>query len=113
MVQPDILFVANERLEIVHDRGVCGPPDLVVEILSPANAVRDLRQKLALYQRHGVREYWIVDVESRTVDVWTSRESTLDTRHVVTAGGRIESKVLPGLEIGLDEVFAGVDRIQL
>lgn len=113
VVQPDVFFVAEERLRIVRDRGVFGPPDLVVEILSPSNASRDLQQKLALYQRYGVREYWVVDPESRTVDVWSSRESSLDTRRVVCGEGLIQSSILPGLAIGLAEVFAGVERIRL
>ena len=72
-----------------------------------------MRQKLGLYQRYGVREYWIVDIESRTVNIWTGGEEPLDTRHVASAGSRIESKVLPELKIGLDEVFAGVEKIRL
>ena len=113
VVQPDLLFIAAEHMEIVRDRGVFGAPDLVVEILSPSNSWRDLQEKLALYKRYGVREYWIVDVESRTVDVWRSRESALDTRRVVSGDGTIQSSVLPGLEVPLAEVFAGVERIRL
>lgn len=113
VVQPDILFLSEEHLGIMRNRGVFGPPDLVVEILSASNALRDLHQKLGLYQRYGVREYWIVDEENRTVDIWTSGDASLDTRRVAGAGGRIESKVLPGLEIPLAEVFAGVERIPL
>jgi len=113
VVQPDIFFVSSARIGIVRDRGVFGAPDLVVEILSPSNAWRDLQQKLLLYQRHGVREYWIVDIESRTVDAWTSRETPLDIRRVAGAGGTIESSVLPGFMMTLAEVFAGVDEIPL
>ena len=111
VVQPDLLYIAGDRVDILRDRGVFGPPDLAVEILSPASVRRDLQQKLTLYQRYGVREYWIIDLQNRTVDVWTSRESPLDTRRVVTAGGIIESSILPGLAMELDEIFAGIDRI--
>ncbi len=79
VVQPDVFFVGGEKLTMVRDRGVFGAPDLVVEILSPSTVQRDLEKKLGLYQRYGVREYWIVDLESRTVDVWSSCESSLDT----------------------------------
>ena len=69
-VQPDILFVSNERRGIVGEKSVQGPPDLVVEILSPSTAHRDRGVKLDLYARCGVREYWIVDPEEDVVDVW-------------------------------------------
>lgn len=113
VVQPDILYVAEDRLGIVRERGVFGAPDLVVEILSPPHARRDLQQKLALYQAYGVQEYWIVDIENRAVDVWTSRETCLDTRRVICGEGKIRSSILPELEIGLNEVFAGVEKIRL
>jgi Uma2 family endonuclease len=69
-VQPDILFVSNERLDIVGEDWLRGAPDLVIEILSPGTAARDRNIKLKLYQRHGVAEYWIVDPRNKTVEVW-------------------------------------------
>ena len=65
VVQPDILFISNERREIITDNNISGAPDLVVEILSPSTADRDRELKLRLYARHGVREYWIVDPDER------------------------------------------------
>jgi Uma2 family endonuclease len=69
VVQPDILFISNERREVIADNNISGAPDLVVEILSPSTADRDRELKLRLYARHGVREYWIVDPDERTVQV--------------------------------------------
>ena len=69
-VQPDILFVSNERRGIIGEKQVLGAPDLVVEILSPSTAHRDRGVKLDLYARRGVREYWIVDPDEDVVDVW-------------------------------------------
>lgn len=73
VVQPDILVIFNENGHIIQDR-IEGPPDLVVEVLSPSTKVRDLTVKRRLYASHGVKEYWIVDADLRTFQVnsWTS-----------------------------------------
>ena len=59
VVQPDILFISKDRLNIIGDKNLQGAPDLVIEILSESNAYRDLIQKKKLYAMHGVKEYWI------------------------------------------------------
>ena len=69
-VQPDIIFVSRARREIIAEAGIVGAPDLVVEIPSPSTAGRDRTIKLELYERQGVREYWIVDPDENAVDVW-------------------------------------------
>lgn len=74
-LQPDILFVSNERLDTIGEDWLRGAPDLVIEILSPGTAARDRNTKPKLYQRHGVAEYWIVDPGSETVEVWDFAES--------------------------------------
>lgn len=60
VVQPDVLFVSRENLSIVGENNIQGAPDLIIEILSPTTAERDLDLK-KLYARHAVKEYWIVD----------------------------------------------------
>ena len=69
VAQPDILFVSNSRSDIVTEANIQGAPDLVVEILSPGTAAHARGYKQALYGRHGVREYWIVDPEAETIEV--------------------------------------------
>ena len=69
-VQPDLIFVSDERREIIGEKQVLGAPDLVVEILSPSTAHRDRGIKLDLYARCGVGQYWIVDPVEDVVDVW-------------------------------------------
>lgn len=69
-VQPDLIFVARASAEKLVDEGIRGAPDLVVEILSPSTAGRDRSIKLKLYKRQGVTQYWIVDPDAESVEVW-------------------------------------------
>ena len=71
VVQPDVLYIATDRLAIISERGIEGPPTLVVEVLSPSTAHLDRDRKMNLYAEHGVPYYWIVDPESRSVEAYT------------------------------------------
>ena len=70
VVQPDIVFVANERLHILAERGAEAAPTLAVEILSPSTRTIDRTTKLQLYARYRVPYYWIVDPAARAIDVY-------------------------------------------
>jgi len=70
IVQPDIVYVARERLPAVLERGIEGPPTLVIEILSPSTTQIDRVRKRQLYDRHGVPYYWIVDPDARAVEAY-------------------------------------------
>lgn len=72
-LEPDLVFVRRDRLAIVSDRGLEGPPDLVIEILSASTAKRDRTVKRERYAFFGVPEYWVVDPEARRVEVYRSR----------------------------------------
>ena len=69
-VEPDLLFVRSDRLGILTERGAEGPPDLLVEILSPSTSARDLGLKLDRYRLFGVAEYWVIDPDERALRVW-------------------------------------------
>ena len=103
VVEPDVFFITEPRTRIIGPKNIQGPPDLVVEILSPSTAAEDRGPKLALYDRAGVREYWIVDLPARTVEI---REFG-DTRRTRTykEGQSFESALLPGLTVRLDEIL--------
>ena len=70
IVQPDIVFVATDRVGRISERGIEGAPTLVVEILSPSTREADRDAKLRLYASHGVPWYWIVDPDARVVEVY-------------------------------------------
>jgi Uma2 family endonuclease len=107
LVIPDICFVSRERLHIIGEKTIDGAPDLVVEILSPGTRQRDLTVKRALYARFGVQEYWIVDPEAKTVTVLTLKDDRYESLPIAD-DGRIASRVLPGLRLTTDQVFANV-----
>ena len=107
VVEPDLLFIARERLAIVG-AVVRGAPDLVVEVASPGSRRQDEVLKRGLYDRAGVREYWLVDPEAETVKVFRRQEGGYGRPLLLSAseGDRLETPLLPGLEIPLVVVFA-------
>ncbi|HEU5432296.1 MAG TPA: Uma2 family endonuclease [Thermomicrobiales bacterium] len=105
VVQPDLLFIREDRLHIVGDVTINGAPDLVVEILSPGTRARDLGAKRDLYARSGVREYWLVDPEARTIVMLTLRGGRYEEISA-DAAGALHSALLPGLVVESTAVFA-------
>ena len=105
VVQPDIFFISKERSQIIAEEEIRGAPDLVIEITSPATEDRDRHYKKTLYARHGVREYWIVDPEARTVEVFALEEKGFESVRAYEAGEALRSPLLEGLEMSLNEVF--------
>ena len=106
VVQPDILYISNERREIITENNISGAPDLVVEILSPSTASRDRELKLGLYARFGVREYWIVDPDENSVQVMELGSEGYTTIKTYDSG-EVESSALPGFRIAIEEIFEG------
>jgi Uma2 family endonuclease len=105
---PDIIFIAQDRLHIVGPKTIDAAPDLVVEILSLGTRRRDLDTKRGLYARFGVQEYWTVDLDARTPTVLALVGEKFE-QVPGGEGGAIESRVLPGLALSLNDVFAGVE----
>ena len=71
VVQPDVFYIATDRLSIISERGIEGVPTLAVEVLSPSTARLDRNRKMKLYAEHGVPYYWIVDPVGRSVEAYT------------------------------------------
>lgn len=104
VVQPDICIVCDESK--IDKRGVCGAPDLAVEILSPGNSHKEVRLKFELYEEAGVKEYWIVYPEEESVAVFLLNENNKYDGAVLYAGKElIQSKAVPGLIIKTKEIF--------
>ena len=105
VVQPDLLFVSNERMHIITPAGVQGAPDLVVEILSPATAERDKGYKRALYARHGVREYWLVGTDAGAITVLLLGDDGYEVIGTFGEGDTLSSPTLEGFSLKVDDVF--------
>jgi Uma2 family endonuclease len=106
-LEPDILFVGKGRAGIVTERAVEGAPDLVIEVLSPSTAVRDRGIKLERYRKYGVSEYWVVDIDARSVEIWKLAEGA-EQPIVVGDSDRLRWTPVAGtteLEIDLAELF--------
>ncbi|HDD44916.1 MAG TPA: Uma2 family endonuclease, partial [Candidatus Desulfofervidus auxilii] len=104
VVQPDIMFISKERLNIITERNIQGAPDLIVEIISPSSEYKDRVIKRKLYSKYGVKEYWLVDIEKKEVEVMSLKESGLETVKIYKRN-ILESLVLKGIKIKLDEIF--------
>ena len=103
-VQPDLSVICDSNK--IDDRGCCGAPDLIVEVLSEATAGRDEEAKFFLYQEHGVREYWVVNPWDKTFRIYTLNERGHYTfPRLVTRDETAESTAIEGLTVSLGEVF--------
>ena len=92
---PDVLFVAKDRLDVIKATRIEGAPDLVIEIVSPDSQSRDWREKHADYQSAGVREYWIIDPISRTIEA-SAISSDGRYKRIEEIDGKIASAVVEG-----------------
>jgi len=106
VVQPDISVICDPSK--LDDKGCKGSPDLIVEILSPATARKDLKEKFLRYEKAGVREYWVVDPSGKTVTVFRRSDAGLFGRpDVYGEEERIKVGIFDDLEIDLQPVFRG------
>jgi Uma2 family endonuclease len=104
VVQPDLVVICDEKK--LDDRGCRGAPDLVVEILSPSTSRKDIGVKFSLYERHGVREYWIIHPAEESLMVFTlGVDGKYGRPQGYGRGDLAASTVLEGLELNLEEVF--------
>ena len=106
VVQPDIMYVATDRSARVSERGIEGAPTLVVEILSPSTRGVDRDTKLRLYAGYGVPWYWIVDPESRVVEVYKLAAGSYTLSARVAGDEALSAKPLPDLALPAASLWA-------
>ncbi len=105
VVQPDILFISKERLNIIGEKNIEGAPDLVIEIISESSAYRDLVQKKRLYARFGVKEYWVVIPEEEAIEIYALKDNTYTLHKSYGKDEILNPPHLKDLKIELKKIF--------
>jgi Uma2 family endonuclease len=122
-VVPDMTVVCDKSK--IKTKGIYGAPDLVVEVLSPGSQKRDLNDKLKLYERHGVKEYWVVGTTDKSVKVYLPVEGRYELTdvHIIYPDYELEDmteeekaaivmefspEIFPDMKIALDDIFHGL-----
>ena len=103
--QPDIFFIRKDNLQIIEETEVCGVPDLVIEILSPSNASYDRVEKLAVYQAAAVPEYWLVDYQAKTIEIFSLKGGIYQPAQQYALSDTIQSAQLPGFQLPVETIF--------
>jgi Uma2 family endonuclease len=103
VLQPDICVICDA--EKLDDRGCVGAPDLVVEILSPGNNSKELKNKYEVYEESGVREYWVVSPQNEYFIKYTLVDGRYYPSRPMVAGDVVESSVLEGFSLNLENLF--------
>jgi Uma2 family endonuclease len=104
VLQPDLVFVSNQRQHIVGDR-IDGAPDLVVEVLSPHPRVGNVEERVGWFARYGVRECWLAHLQERRIAVLGLQDGRVADRAVFSDREPVRSRVLPELRITPFQIF--------
>lgn len=103
VVQPDICVICDPSK--LDDRGCLGAPDIVVEILSPGNNAKELKNKYDIYEESGVKEYWVVSAQDETFIRHTLENGRYVPSRTMVTGDIVTTPVLPGFELDLAKIF--------
>lgn len=103
VVQPDLGVVCDRSK--IDERGCCGAPDLVVEILSPGNSEKEVQLKFELYEEAGVKEYWLINPVEENMVVFVLGDDAKFGGAKMYAGKTVSSAAIPSLKINMNEIF--------
>ncbi len=108
VLQPDICVVCD--LSKLDDKGCMGAPEIVIEVLSPGNNSKELRNKYEVYEEAGVKEYWVVSPQNNTFIIYTLTDGRYHASRLMVAGDTVVSSVLPGFSLDLAALFDGLTK---
>ncbi|WP_059105988.1 Uma2 family endonuclease [Shouchella shacheensis] len=104
VVQPDLSIVCDQHK--LDDKGCNGAPDIIVEVLSPSTVKLDRWTKYLLYEKAGVKEYWLVDPANKSVEIHRLVAGLYKFQGVFTKEDTIDVELLSGLKLDLEPIFA-------
>jgi Uma2 family endonuclease len=104
--QPDVIVVLNHKLDLISERGIEDPPDLVVEIASPGTRTHDRNRKLAVYAAAGIPEYWLAEPADQTIELLALEEGGYRSLGVFTGATILPSRLLSDLAVRVEQFFA-------
>ena len=102
VVQPDLMVVCDENK--IDEKGICGTPDFIIEIMSPSNITHDLVIKLNLYLKYGVREYWLVSPMEKKIEILELKNGVYDVEEY-KIDEEIKSRIFKDLTLSLKEIY--------
>lgn len=105
VIQPDLFFISNANRNIIQNH-ICGVPDLAVEVISRGSWKRDRVEKKALYEQVGISEYWIVDPESRSIEVFALAKGVYQLHSRAADADVAKSKLLSGFKVSFSQLLA-------
>jgi Uma2 family endonuclease len=108
VVQPDLCIICDK--EKIKKFGCVGTPDLLVEILSPSTASKDLKQKYELYEEYGVKEYWVVYPAEKVITIYTLENGRYKALRPITIKDKAQSLLFPELSFETEGIFKGVEE---
>jgi Uma2 family endonuclease len=107
VVQPDLMYISSERMDIIADNNIVEAPDLVIEITSEGTQTIDRTRKKSLYEKYGVREYWIVDPIEKTVEQFIGQsDKSFERKAKAKKTQLLVSTVIKGFTLSVEEVFS-------
>ena len=105
VLEPDILFISTKNSGIVGEKNISGAPDLLIEIISPSSGYYDMVKKKDLYEKFGVKEYWLVDPKKKWIEIYVNEEGKFKLLQRQENKGVLASKILRGFQIPFATIF--------
>jgi Uma2 family endonuclease len=105
VLEPDVLFLSTSRLRYIGEDNLSGPPDLAVEVISESTKRLDREVKLKQYALYGVREYWMVDPDTNSVEVFRLKEEAYELAERLGFGDTLTSPLFPGLKLAVASLW--------
>lgn len=104
--EPDLCFIARERVAIIEENYLSGPPDLIIEVVSESNRSHDTVVKYNDYERYGVKEYWLVDPRENHIRVFALDGAAYQTLGIYAPGDRVQSRTFAGFDLDPESVLS-------